>query len=55
MKISSYNACFLISKDNSKKFSITRLQIDNTFNVCTKAFMKKEEIEIIKTKFNAKT
>lgn len=55
MKILPYNICFLILKNISKKFSITRLQMDNTLNIKTKIFMKKEETKIIKTKFNAKT
>lgn len=55
IKISLYNACFLISKNSSKKFSITKLLIDNTLNVRIEVFMKKKETKIIKTKFNAKT
>ena len=51
----SYNACLLITKDKSVNFGITGLQTDDTLNIGTEAFMKKEETEIIKTKFKAKT
>ena len=51
----SYNACLLIIKTGSKNFGIVELQTDNNFNVRMKVFMNKKEVEIIKTKFKAKS
>ena len=55
VKISLYNACFLITQDNDKNFGIAGLQTDNIFNVGTEAFIINEETEIMKAKFTAKT
>ena len=55
MEISFYNTCLLIIKDVSVNFGITGLQMDDTLNVGTEAFIKKEETEIMETKFKAKT
>lgn len=52
--MSLYNTCFLITKDGDENFSIARFQMDNIFNIGTKIFMKKEEIEIIEAKFKVK-
>lgn len=54
IKKSYYNICLFITKNGSKNFGITRLQTNNTFNIGTEAFMKKEEKEIIEAKFKAK-
>lgn len=53
--MSSYETCLLITKDGCENFGITRLQIDDTFNIGTEAFIKKEKIEIMEAKFKAKT
>ena len=55
MEMSSYDACLLITKNGSVNFGITGLQTDDTLNVGTEAFMKKEETEIMEAKFKAKT
>ena len=55
IEISSYDAWLLISKDESVNFGIIGLQMENTLNVGMEAFMKKEETEIMETKFKAKT
>lgn len=54
-KMSSYDAYFLISKDGGENFDIIRILIDNTLNVEMEVFIKKEETEIMKAKFKAKT
>lgn len=43
-----YDKCLFITKNGDKNFGIVGFQINNTFNVKTKAFMKKKETEIIK-------
>lgn len=55
IKISSYNTCLLITKDRDKNFGIIRLQTNNILNITIKIFINKEEIEIIKAKFNIKS
>ncbi len=55
MEMSYYDACLLITKDKSENFGIAGLQTDDTLNIGTEAFMKKEEKEILKAKFKAKT
>lgn len=52
--MSPYDICLFITKDSSEKCGIAELQIDNTLNVETKAFIKKKETEIIEAKFKAK-
>ncbi len=54
MEMSSNNTCLLITKDGGKNFGIARLQTDDTLNIGMEAFIKKEEKEIIETKFKAK-
>ncbi len=54
MKMSSYNACLLITKNGDENFGIAGLQTDNTLNIGTEAFIRKEEKEIIEAKFKAK-
>lgn len=54
MEMSPYNAYLLIMKDKGENFGIVGLQTDNTLNIGTQAFMKKEKKEIIKAKFKAK-
>ena len=55
MKISSYDTCLFIFKNGDKNFGIAGLQTNNILNIGTKAFIKKEEIEIMEAKFKAKT
>ena len=55
MQMSPYDACLLITKDKSENFDIVGLQTDNTLNVGTEAFMKKEEKKILEAKFKVKT
>ncbi len=55
MEMSPYDACLLITKDGVENFGIVGLQADDTLNIGTEAFMKKEEIEIMEAKFKAKT
>ena len=55
MKMSPYDICLLITKDDGENFGIAGLQTDNTLNIGTEAFIKKEETEIIEAKFKAKT
>lgn len=55
IKMSPYDACFLIFKDSSENFDIVRILIDNTLNVEMEVFIKKEKTEIMKAKFKAKT
>ena len=52
--MSSYDAYLFITKDGGENFGIAGLQTDNTLNVGTEAFMKKEETEIIEAKLKAK-
>ncbi len=52
--MSSYDACLLITKDGGENFGIARIQTDDSLNIRTEAFMKKEEKEIIEAKFKAK-
>ena len=52
--MSSYDACLLITKDGGENFGIVGLQTDDTLNIKTEAFIKKEEKEIIESKFKAK-
>ncbi len=54
MEMSLYDACLLITKDGGENFSIAGLQTNDTLNIGTEAFMKKEEKEILKAKFKAK-
>ena len=54
MEMSPYDACFFITKNGGENFGIAKLQIDNTFNVGTEAFIEKKETEMIKAKFKAK-
>lgn len=42
MEILFYDACLLIIKNKGENFVIARLQTDNTLNIRTEAFMKKE-------------
>lgn len=51
----SYDVCLIITKDKDKNFSIARLQTDNIMNIKTNAFMNKENVKIIETKFIAKS
>lgn len=51
----SYNIYLFITRNSGENFGITKLQINNTFNIKIKAFMKKKKIEIIETKFRTKT
>lgn len=46
---------FFITKNGGENFVIVKFQINNTFNIKIKTFMKKIEIEIIKAKFKTKT
>lgn len=55
MEILFYNTCLLIIKAVNENFGIANLQINNIFNIKTEVFMNKEKIEIIKTKFKAKS
>ena len=55
MEMSSYNACFLITKDSGENFDIVGLQTDDTLNIKTEVFIKKDETMIIKAKFKVKT
>ena len=55
IKMLSYNVYLFITKNGGENFGIAGLQTDNTFNVGAEAFMKKEETEIMKAKFKAKT
>ena len=55
MEMSPYDTCLFITKNGGENFGIARLQIDDTLNVETEAFTKKEETEIMKAKFKAKT
>lgn len=43
MKILSYNAYMLITKNNGENFGIAELQTDDTFNIRTEVFMTKKE------------
>ncbi len=54
MEMSFYDICLLITKDRGEKFSIAEIKTDNTLNMGMKAFMKKEEKEIIEATFKAK-
>ena len=55
MEMSPYDVCLFITNDDGENFGIAGLQTDNTLNVKTEAFMKKEETEIMMAKFKAKT
>lgn len=55
MEISFYNTYLLITKTSGENFSIARLQNDNTLNNKIETFMNKEEAEISKAKFKAKS
>ena len=55
MEMSFYDACLLITKNGGENFGIAGFQMDDTLNVGTEAFMKKEETEIVEAKFKAKT
>ena len=55
IEMSPYNAYLLITKDGGENFGIVGLQTDNTLNIKTESFMKKEETAIIEAKFKAKT
>lgn len=54
MEILFYDACLLIMKDKGEIFGIAGLYTNNTINVKTETFMKKERKEIIGAKFKAK-
>ena len=54
MEMSSYDVYLLITKDGGENFGIAGLQTNNTLNIGTEAFMKKEEKEIIEAKFKVK-
>lgn len=51
----SYDICLFIIKNGIKNFSIARFQIDNIFKIITEVFIRKDKINIIKTKFKIKT
>ena len=55
IEISPYDICFLITKGGGKNFSIVGFQTDNTLNINTKVFIKKEETEVMEAKFKSKT
>lgn len=55
IKMSPYDAYFFITKNNSENIGIAKFQIDNTLNIRTEIFMKKEETEIIEAKFRIKS
>ncbi len=55
MEISLYDTYLPITKDGGENFGIAEFQTDNTFNVGTETFMKKEEKEILEAKFKVKT
>lgn len=55
IKIFSYNIYLFITKNKNESFSITRFQIDNTFNMKIEIFINKEEVKIIKAKIKAKS
>lgn len=54
IKILTYNTCLLITKDKDVNFGITKLQINNTFNIKIEAFINKKKTETIEAKFKAK-
>lgn len=53
--MSFYDAYLFINKNNDENFGIIELQTDNTLNIKTEAFIKKEKTKIIKAKLKAKT
>lgn len=55
MKMSFYNMCMLITRDEDVNFGIIKLQTDNTFNIEIEIFMNKEDVGIIKTRFKSKS
>ena len=55
IEMSPHDSYFLITKGGGENFGIPGLQMDNTFNIGMEAFMNKEEIEIMKAEFKAKT
>ena len=54
-KLLPYDACLFITKDGDKNFGIAGFKTDDTFNVGMEAFIKKDETEIMETKFKVKT
>lgn len=55
IEMSYYDTCLFITRNGGKNFGIAGLQTDIILNVRMKAFMKKEETEIMEAKFKAKT
>ncbi len=55
IEITFYDVCLFITKDGGEKFGIAGLQTDNTLNIGTEVFMKKEKTEIMKAQFKSKT
>jgi len=55
METSSYDPCLLITNEHTDTFGITGLQTDDTLSVVTKAFARREEEELQKAQFRAKT
>ncbi len=53
--MSPYDACLFITKNRGEKFGIAGLQTNDTLNIRTEAFMKKEEKEILEARFKAET
>lgn len=51
----SVDIYLLITKNRGENFCLAELQTDNTFNVETKTFIKKEKTETIEAKFKTKT
>lgn len=52
--MSFYNSYLFITQNRCENFSLAELWINNTFNIQTEAFMKKEKTEIIKAKSKIK-
>lgn len=53
-RIFPYDICFFIIKNISKNFGMEKVLINSTFNIKTKTFIKKENIEIVEAKFKTK-
>ena len=51
--MSPYNICLFITKDGGENFGIAAFQTEDTLNIETEAFMKKEKTEIMEAKFKA--
>lgn len=54
IEMTFYDTCLFITKDSGNNIGIVGLQTDDTVNVGTETFIKKEEKEIIRAKFKAK-